>query len=306
MTTPGETVPGAATPGATPPGVMSVRVLLDEAMRRLRAHLRRLYLPFAAVFVALGGVMVVAQVKAVEGMARGDLVSCSVGFAALYAVIAVMALPYAAMQVAALDAVAGRPVSIGRAWRFIFRWRVLLTLVATGVMVLGAYACCFLPALYVWPLLALTLPVMVEEGRFGTDAIGRGARLVGANPLETFPRNPLVRLLVFMVVTMAISFLGSLLVQVPFEIARQIVFLRQAAAEEALSAMTSPGAVALQTAGVVLGSLVSTVVGLYAVFGIALLFHDTRNRREGADLEAAAAALAALRPPAPAGGEAGG
>jgi hypothetical protein len=209
------------------------------------------------------------------------------------------------MQVAALDAVAGRPVSIGRAWGFILRPRVLLTLIGTGVMVMGAYLCCFLPALYVWPLLSLTLPVMVEEGRVGADAIGRGARLVGPDPFETFPRNPLVRLLVFMVVTMAISFLGSLLVQVPFQIAQQILILRQAAGEEALSAMTSPGAIALQATGAVLGALVSTVVGLYAVFGIALLYHDTRNRREGADLEAAAAALASLRPPAPAGGEAG-
>ena len=280
-------------PGAAPPGVLPLRVLLDEAMRLLRAHFRRLYPPFAAFFVALGGLSVVFQIGYFEGLLRADLVAGCGSFAALLAVSAVLGLGYMALQVAALDAVAGRPVSIGRAWGFILRPRVLLTLVGTGVMVLGAYLCCLVPALYVWPLLSLTLPVMVEEGRTGADAIARGARLVGPDPFANFPRNPLVKLLVFMVVAMAISFLGSLLVQVPFQIAQQILILRQAAAEEALSALTSPGAVALQAAGAVLGALVSTAVGLYAVFGIALLFHDTRNRREGADLEAAAAALAA-------------
>ena len=289
----------------TPVGVMPVRVLLDEAMRRLRANLRRLFPPFAAVFMVLGGLTVVLQVAMMEGMMRGDLASGCGGMAAMYAVVAVMTFVYAPMTVAALDAVAGRPVSIGRAWRFVLRPRVLLTLIGTGVLVLGAYMCCLLPALYVWPLLSLTLPVMVEEGRFGADAIGRGAGLVGTNPFEDFPRNPLIRLLVFMVVTAAISFAGTLVVQVPFEIARQFLVLRQAAAEEALTAMTSPGALALQATGTVLGSLVTTVVGLYSVFGIALLYHDTRNRREGADLEAAAAELAALRGPALAGGKAG-
>jgi hypothetical protein len=292
-------------PGAAPPGVMPLRVLLDEAMRLLRAHFRRLYPPFAAVLVAYGGLSVVLQLGWIEGLTSGDLASGCASLAGLFAVSALAGLAYAAMQVAALDAVAGRPVAVGRAFRFILRTRVFVTLVGTGVLVIGAYFCCLLPVLYVWPLLSLTLPVMVEEGRTGADAIARGARLVGPDPFDHFPRNPLVKLLVFMAVAMAISLLGSLLVQLPFEIARQILFLRQAAAEEALSALTSPGAVALQAAGVVLGSLVTTMVGLYMMFGIALLFHDTRNRREGADLEAAAAALAALRPPAPAGGEGG-
>jgi len=296
--------PLEARPATAVPGVMPVRVLVDEAMRCLRANLRRLFLPFAAVFMVLGGLTVVLQAGMMEGMVQGDLASGCGAMAATYAVIAVMMFVYAPMTVAALDAVAGRPVSIGRAWRFALRPRVFFTVVGTGVMVLGSYMCCILPILYVGPLLSLTLPVMVEEGRFGADAIGRGARLVGSNPFADFPRNPLVRLLVFGVVTMAISFLGTLVVQMPFEILRQFLFLRQAAAEEAIATMTSPGSLALQATGAVLGSLVTTVVGLYGVFGVALLFHDTRNRREGADLEAAAAELAALRPPLPGRGEA--
>lgn len=284
----------------TPVGVMPVRVLLDEAMRRLRAHLRSLFPPFAAIFMVLGGLTVLVQVGMMERMASGDLASGCGAVAAMYLVIGVMTFVYAPMTVAALDAVAGRPVSIGRAWRFVLRPRVLLTVIGTGVLVLAAYLMCFFPALYVWPLLALTLPVMVEEGRLGADAIGRSATLVGTNPFEDFPRNPLIRLLVFMVVSAAISFAGTLVVQVPFQIAQQVLVLRQAAAEEALSAMTSPAALTLQATGALLGSLVTTVVGLYSVFGIALLYHDTRNRREGADLEAAAAELAALRGPAPA------
>jgi hypothetical protein len=42
----------------------------------------------------------------------------------------------------------------------------------------------------------------------------------------------------------------------------------------------------LQVPAQFLSSLASTAVYLYVCFGIALLFHDTRGRREGSDLRA--------------------
>lgn len=277
------------------PGAMPLRELLDQAMRFTRTAGRRLYPTLAAVMVLYSAVMVLFQMQLMNALIAEDFVTVCGGYLAVFAIAPVVGLVFAAVHVAALDAVAGRPASIGRGLRFLLRPRRLLTLFASGVMVGLSYLACLLPVLYVGPLLALVLPVMVEEDRTGRAAIERSVRLVGANPLTDFPRNPLVRIAVFLVVAMAISMLGSLVAQVPFEIARQALFLRDAAVEDPLAAFNSPGALALQGAGALFGGLVSAAVGLYTAFGLALLFHDTRSRREGADLEAAAAAIEARR-----------
>lgn len=278
-----------------PPGAMPLRELLDQAMRFTRTAGRRLYPALAAVMVLYAAVMVLFQVHLMQALLAEDFVTVCGAYLAILAVAPVIGMVFAAAHVAALDAVAGRPASIGGGLRFLLKPKRLLTLFGTGVLVVLSYLACLLPALYVGPLLALVLPVMLEEGLTGRAAIERSVRLVGANPLTDFPRNPLVRIAVFLVVAMAISMLGSLVAQVPFEIARQVLFLRGAAAEDPLAAFSSPGALALQGAGGVLGGLVSAAVGLYTAFGMALLFHDTRSRREGADLEAAAAAIEARR-----------
>ncbi len=297
----------AASPAVSPtlpPGAMPLRMLLDQAMRSTRTAGRRLYPTLAAVTVLWSASMVLFQVHLMRSLLAEDWLSTCGSYLVMLAVMPVIGLVFAAAQVAALDSLAGRPASIGRGLGFLLRPRRLLTLVGAGVLVGASYMACLLPALYVGPLLALVLPVMVEEGRTGMAAIERSVRLVGPNPFTDFPRNPLVRIAVFLVVAMAISMLGSLVAQMPFEIARQVLFLRHAAAEDPLSAMTSPGALALQGAGGVLGGLVSAAVGLYSAFGMALLFHDTRSRREGADLEAAAALIEMQRTGGAGGGEA--
>jgi hypothetical protein len=288
------TVSSAAIP-ILPPGAMPLRMLLDQAMRSTRTAGRRLYPTLAAVTVLWSASMVLFQVHLMRSIFAEDWLTTCVSYLVMLAVVPVIGLVFAAAQVAALDSLAGRPASIGRGLRFLLRPRRLLTLVGTGVLAFASYMACLLPVLYVGPLLSLVLPVMVEEERTGMAAIERSVRLVGANPFTDFPRNPLVRIAVFLVVAFAISMLGSLVAQMPFEIARQVLFLRHAAAEDPLAAMTSPGALALQGAGGVLGGLVSAAVGLYSAFGMALLFHDTRSRREGADLEAAAALIEAQR-----------
>lgn len=287
-----------------PPGAMPLRMLLDEAARSTRTAGRRLYPTLAAVTVLWSASMVLFQVHLMRSLLAEDWLSTCGSYLVMLAVMPVIGLVFAAAQVAALDALAGRPASIGRGLGFLLRPRRLLTLAGAGVLVGASYLACLVPVLYVGPLLSLVLPVMVEEGRTGMTAIERSVRLAGANPFTDFPRNPLVRIAVFLVVAMAISMLGSLAAQMPFEIARQVLFLRHAAAEDQLAAMTSPGSLALQGAGAVLGGLVSAAVGLYSAFGMALLFHDTRSRREGADLEAAAALIEMQRTGAAGGGEA--
>lgn len=278
-----------------PLGAMPLRMLLDQAMRSTRTAGRSLYPTLATVTVLWSASMVLFQVHLMRSLLAEDWAMTCGSYLAMFAFAPVIGLVFAGAQVAALDALAGRPASVVRGIRFLLRPRRFVTLIGTGVLVFFSYMACLVPVLYVGPLMALVLPVMVEEDRTGLAAIERSVRLVGANPLDDFPRNPLVRIAVFLVVAMAISMLGSLVAQMPFEIARQVLFLRDAAAEDPLAAMTSPASLALQGAGGVLGGLVSAAVGLYSAFGMALLFHDTRSRREGADLEAAAAEIEAQR-----------
>lgn len=275
-------------PGPALPGAMPLRVLLDEAARATRTVGRRLYPTLAAFTLLSSSLILVFQVPMMRGLLEGDLTGTCAFYAAVLVMVPVSGLVYSAAGVAALDGLAGRPASIGRGLRFVLRPRRLATLVGVGILVLCAYMACFFPVLYVGPLMALVLPAMVEEGRTGMAAIERSVRLVGPNPFVDFPRNPLVRIAVFVVVAFAIYMLGSLVAQMPFEIVRQVMVLRDAAAEDPIAAMTSPPSLALQAGGVIFGSLASAAVTLYAMFCLALLFHDTRNRREGADLEAAA------------------
>lgn len=271
----------------SPPGVMPFRLLIDEAMRRLRPALSRIYPGFAFFYAVLAVLLVFFQVGWMQGIETMSL-GRSCGSMLLYVLVIVLyVLGAMAMSVVALDVVAGRKVDLVRAWSFPLSLGVLGTLMLSGLLLAVSYLMCLLPILYALPLLSMVVPVMVEEDLRGTRAIERSARLVGINPLAGFPTNPLVKLLALSFVGMVISSAASLISQMPFEIARQILFLRSAGeAEDPMLALTSPGSLTLQFAGGVLGALATTVVSLYSAFALALFFHDLRARREGGDLEA--------------------
>ncbi|MEM7482650.1 MAG: hypothetical protein AAF481_15845 [Acidobacteriota bacterium] len=290
--------------------VISFRVLLDEAFKVTRRHLGQLYLPFALPLALAAVSMVALQGWMMQGMTE-DYESFNLAFTCgVFGLIFVAALStgvvYFAMSVAAYDAVAERPVGLWRSYLYLFKPRVFGTALLLGLLLLLSYICCILPLLYVAPLLSFTFGAMIEEDRFGTAAIQRSAQLAGTNPLDNFPHNPLVRAFALLVVGMAISTGLSLLIQLPFEVLRQVLFLRDLDTfGDPMAAFSHPGAVALQLAGSLLGSLASSVLSLYLCFAGAMLFHDTRRRREGADLESALDALEPLaEPPSPPAGPA--
>lgn len=278
------------------PGVMPFRLLIDEAMRRLRPELRRIYPGFAVFFAVTASALVLAQVGWVESLQRGDL-GRGCGSGLLYLLILVLyGFGYVALNVVALDVVTGRRIDLVRAWSFPLGLKVIGTLLLVGVLLVLAYVMCLVPILYVMPILSMVVPVMVVEELRGTRALKRSARLIGLNPLAGFPSNPLVKVLALTFVTMVISWAASMISQMPFEIVRQILLLRGAgAAEDPMVALTAPGSLALQFSGAVLGALATTVVSLYSAFALALFFFDLRARREGDDLEAELEALEARR-----------
>jgi hypothetical protein len=104
-----------------------------------------------------------------QAMGAGAIVGFVVG--ALYS------LGYGALLFGAVNVLATREVSMARAWLFVLRPRVLGTLLLKTIAVGLGLACCVLPGIYLALLFSLTMPVMVEEGLFGTSAMRRSAEL---------------------------------------------------------------------------------------------------------------------------------
>ena len=278
-------------------GPLPLRLLLDEAIRLGRRHWRDVGLPTSVVLVATSVAAVLAQFAFFRSLASSEagIAGCLAGVIVLPAV-AVGWLAQAAMTVAAVDVVAGRPVDLRRSWRFILRPRAIGTLLLTGLAIGVAAVCCFFPALYVAPMLCLVLPAMVDEGRFGFAALARSAELTRYNPGRAFVDNPITRAFLLFVFGWFLSALFSLPTQMPFMAVKMVLQFRNIGLEGATR--FDPGDPVwlwLDVPGAVLGGLVSALAALFITMALALLFFDCRWRREGSDLEAAIEAVE-LRP----------
>ena len=294
-------------PSFARPGPMPFRLLLDEAIRQARRHFRAIY-PSVAIPIALLAVSIsVAQALWVSNFTRdiGSMPSpWSPGLILLTLVyVAVLVVAYNAMQVAAVDALSGRPVDMKRAWRFTLQGRVIGTLFLWYAATIAAVFCCCFPALYVGPLLALVPPVMVDEGRFGADALSRSAELTRYSPSGKFLDSSLVRIFLLLFVGILLAYAVGMVVSLPFQIPMWIDMFRNAAkGEEIVQRM--PTWMWLQAPAQFLNALATTAVHLYVCFGVAMLFFDARGRKEGSDLRSEIDSMfpaPSTPPPAPPG-----
>jgi hypothetical protein len=298
-------------PPLQPTGPMPFRLLLDEAMRHARRHFRAIFPSVAIPVAILASAIQAAQARWFSRLAGGLAQAPQSPFAfwspevlaltLVYSVVLIIA--YFTMQVAALDALAGRPVDMARAWRFTVRPRALGTILLWYAATVASLVCCLLPALYVAPLLSFVPPVMVEEGLFGVQALSRSAELTRFNPGRRLQDYPLVKVLVLLLVGMLITYLLGLIVTLPFMLPMWVdMFRKTFAGGDVMQGMSKW--IWLQVPAQLLNALASTAVYLYVCFGIALLFNDTRGRKEGTDLRASIDALfPAPSPPAPPPGE---
>jgi hypothetical protein len=273
-------------------------LLLDHAMGWTRRHLRSVVLPLGVPLAVLNALTATVQAGMMASLldpggtpeAATAAMGCLVPVL-LLATLAATGLVYSAITVAAVDAVAGREASAKRSFLFVVDPGALGTLLLLGLFTGVSYLCCLLPVLYVGPMLALTIPAMVEEDLRGMDAITRSARLTRYNPRGRFLANPLTKAFVLFAVAFLLSLLLSIATSMPFQIAQQWMIFRQAGAGAGAAAAPPPWIFWLQVPASALSALVSSAVWLYASFGLALLFRDTRRRKEGLDLEAAIASL---------------
>jgi len=272
----------------TPPGPMPFRLLLDEAMRLTRRHFRTIYLPVAIPVAVVSTVASALQVSwlsgAMKNLGSPQLLVDPRYWLAVLITLSIVIVAYNTVQTAAVFAVSGLPVDVGRAWRFTFQGRVLLTLGLWFVLVLGSFLCCCL-TLVVVPLLAFVVPVMVDEARFGLQAVSRSVELTRHKPAAGWGESPIVKVFLLLFVGTLLAYLVGFVVAIPFQIPMYVDIFRKAAAGQDVGQGMSSW-MWLQVPAQFLNTLASMAVYLYVSFGIALLFHDTRGRIEGTDLRA--------------------
>jgi hypothetical protein len=288
---------------------LPLRLLLDEAMRQVRRHFRTIYLPVAIPLALFSSLMPFTQSLWMGGLsaARDPTPEMLAGLAVFVLVALLFFLFYilanGAMVVGAVEALAGREVSMSRAWKTLLRPKVFGTLVLTWVFTVAGFACCLLPGVFLMLRYAFVVPVMVEEGRFGWSALGRSVELTRHNPRNQLGTDPRVHVFLILFVGFLIAYAAAFVVQTPLIFVQQLLIMRAVAEgrrmdpAELMASMTW-----IQVPAQVLGTLAQTAVQLYVSFALGRLFFDVRRRREGGDLEAAVLALerrAGLAPPEP-------
>jgi hypothetical protein len=289
-----------------PPGPMPFRLLLDEALRQARRHFRAVYPAVAVPVAILSTVVAVCQAlwfSSLTANLGSQPAFLSPGYLLILLIqISLFVVAGTALQAGALDAAAGRPVDMGRAWRFALRGRVLGTLALSGLLAMVSVFACCLPAFVVIPLLGFVPAVMVEEGRFGATALSRSIELGWHSPPDRWQEKPLFKVFLMSFVGALLGYLVGILVSLPFQIPMYIDLFRHAAAgEDMLRRMSSW--IWLQVPAQLLNVLATQAVAVYTAFGIALLFHDARGRKEGTDLSREIDSVFSPPPPPPFSGE---
>jgi hypothetical protein len=266
---------------------VSIRELLDGAIRFVRVAFPRVFLPIGVPMSLVQGVSVVLQsrIQTTESPSGLDL---ALLFAAVGATLVVYGFGYYALQVVATDGVAGRALVVRRAWLVPLRPRVFATLLLSGAAVMAGTLLCLLPGIYLGLVLSLLMPVIVEERLFGLAALRRCAAVARFNPSRRFGEDPRVKVLLLGIAGWLIGYLLGFLVQLPMMGAMIFIVARRSigegsgeSLEEAMSDL-----IWVQAPTAVAGALIQTAVSLYMAYGVAMLYFDTRRRMSGEDLEA--------------------
>ena len=282
---------------------LTLQLILDEAAKQARRHFRAIYLPVAIPLSVVSGLLPFAQGAFYKNTGFGgsrppdfSVLLPNFGFLMLVGLFfgLVYGLGYGALMVAAVDALAGRPISMKRAWLTMVQPRVLGTLLLSWLAALVGSMCCILPGIYVGLLLCLVIPVIVDEGLGGTRALGRSRELMEYNPQRDFGSDPRLKAFLMLLAGFLLGYILGLVVQLPTIVIQQVVVMRGVASGQRVDpASLMNSLIWLHVPTSMIAVLVQTAVRLYVSFCIALLFLDMRRRKEGHDLEGAIASLGA-------------
>jgi hypothetical protein len=207
-------IPGGPTPPPPPPPMMSgpqggippkrLGEILTAAFNIYKANASQLILIVAVVVVPLSlisalfsGVVFApdkVQVTNTGGQVVFDYAGRGLGVAllagAIAALIAVLisAVLQAAILRAAAQATIGDPVDVEASYRYGLKrlWSVILVSILVGLVVAVGFILLVIPGIIFLVFLSVSIPVLIVEGRRGTEAMGRSWNLVKGNFWHAF------------------------------------------------------------------------------------------------------------------------
>jgi hypothetical protein len=297
-TPPGQSQWGGAPPGMPPPawgygappppkpGVLPLRPLgvgeiLDGAFSTIRTY-PMATLGLSAVISAVSALLQLAVLlptmsrleTATTELELAETPDPDVFIAAFIAVIVVLVIGtlLAATVLTGMvtivlgEAVLGRPITIGEAWRRVRPrfWALLGLALLQGLIVMLGFIACIIPGVFLWAKLSLSTPALMLEGRRITDAMRRSSALVRGSWWRVFGI-----LLLASVITMIV---GQIL-RLPFDLFGSTPWAPEG--DFSLAGVIA-GSVGQIVAGTVTGSIVALVTGV--------LYVDRRMRAEAFDL----------------------
>jgi hypothetical protein len=207
-------IPGGPTPPPPPPPMMSgpqggippktLGEILSAAFNIYKANASQLILIVAVVVVPLSLVSALfsgvvfapdkVRVTNAGGVVVFDYAGRGLGVAllagAIGALIAVLisAVLQAAILRAAAQATIGDPVDVEASYRYGLKrlWSVILVSILVGLVVAVGFILLVIPGIIFLVFLSVSIPVLIVEGRRGTEAMGRSWNLVKGNFWHAF------------------------------------------------------------------------------------------------------------------------
>jgi hypothetical protein len=207
-------IPGGPTPPPPPPPMMSgpqggippkrLGEILTAAFNIYKANASQLILIVAVVVVPLslisalfsGVVFAPDKVRVTNagGVVVFDYAGRGLGVVllagAIGALIAVLisAVLQAAILRAAAQATIGDPVDVEASYRYGLKrlWSVILVSILVGLVVAVGFILLVIPGIIFLVFLSVSIPVLIVEGRRGTEAMGRSWNLVKGNFWHAF------------------------------------------------------------------------------------------------------------------------
>ena len=207
-------IPGGPTPPPPPPPMMSgpqggippkrLGEILTAAFNIYKANASQLILIVAVVVVPLSLISAVfsgvvfapdkVRVTNLGGEVVFDYAGRGLGVAllagAIGALIAVLisAVLQAAILRAAAQATIGDPVDVEASYRYGLKrlWSVILVSILVGLVVAVGFILLVIPGIIFLVFLSVSIPVLIVEGRRGTEAMGRSWNLVKGNFWHAF------------------------------------------------------------------------------------------------------------------------
>lgn len=276
-------------PGVVPLRPLGLGEILDGAITTMRTY-PKATLGFAAVIATVTQLMsfvyTVSLRSETEAVTTDSfdsaLAELAVGFGLLFILGFVADLVLTGcLTVIIGQAVLGRPVSLGQAWARVRPriWALVGASLLAGLIVVGGFLLCVIPAIYFGVAFSLATPALVLENQPVTKALRRSWDLVKGSWWRIFG---------ILLLTTVIAFMVESVLTVPFVlVAGTSGFFADSPGD--LSTM----ALALQSVGAIVAT---TITGPLTALVSALLYIDLRMRREGLDVTLAA--TAGVPPPA--------